>query len=138
MVGKTCIVKSLKGIPFDENQISTIGVDDILDEAKFDNKFYKFKIFDTAGQERYKSISTNTVQFSDGFLLVFSVCNKESFERINYWISTIEDKVNIKEEGNVLMNPYLFILITSRFHITKSEKNYHQENEKDCIKKYKK
>ncbi len=102
-VGKTCLVNSLKGFPFDENQIATIGVDDVLDEAKFDGKTYKFKIFDTAGQERYKSISSNTVQIADGFLLVFSVCNKESFERISYWINTIEDKVNIKEKVIILI-----------------------------------
>ena len=102
-VGKTCIVNSLKGIPFDEHQIATIGVDDVIDEAKFDGKTYKFKIFDTAGQERYKSISTNTIQIADGFLLVFSVCNRESFERISYWINTIEDKVNIKEKVIILI-----------------------------------
>ena len=102
-VGKTCIVNSLKGYPFDEGQIATIGIDDIMDEAKFDNKIYKFKIFDTAGQERYKSVSTSTIQISDGFLLVFSVCDKESFEHISYWINTIEEKVDIKEKVMILI-----------------------------------
>ena len=102
-VGKTCIVNSLKGNPFDEGQIATIGIDDIMDEAKFDNKIYKFKIFDTAGQERYKSISTTTIQISDGFLLVFSVCDKESFEHISYWINSIEEKVDIKEKVMILI-----------------------------------
>ena len=102
-VGKTCIVNSLKGYPFDEGQIATIGIDDLMDEAKFDNKIYKFKIFDTAGQERYKSISTTTIQISDGFLLVFSVCDKESFEHISYWINSIEEKVDIKEKVMILI-----------------------------------
>ena len=69
-VGKTCLVNSLKGLGFDENQIATIGVDDVIDEAKFDKKMYKFKIFDTAGQERYTSISTN-LQTQFNLLMAF-------------------------------------------------------------------
>ena len=97
-VGKTCMLNNLKGIPFDDNQIATIGIDEVYDEAKFDNTLYKFKIFDTAGQERYRGITTSTVQISDGFMLVFSIIKKESFERIQYWINTIKDKVNIREK----------------------------------------
>ena len=97
-VGKTCMINSLKDFPFDENEIATIGVDDVYDEAKFDNTLYKFKIFDTAGQERYRGITTNTLQISDGFMLVFSIINKESFDRIPNWIDTIKDKVNIEEK----------------------------------------
>ena len=56
---------------------------------------YKFKIFDTAGQERYKSISSTTIQIADGFLMVFAVDNKESYNRIVDWIDFIEEYVNL-------------------------------------------
>jgi small GTP-binding protein len=102
-VGKTCMINSLKGFPFDENQIATIGIDDVMDQAKFENNSYKFKIFDTAGQERYRSISTQTVQLADGFLIVFAVDSKQSFERVNYWIETIADKVSINQKALILV-----------------------------------
>ena len=101
-VGKTSMVNSLKGYEFDPNQIATIGVDDFIDEMKFENREYKFKIFDTAGQERYKCISTNTIQLADGFLIVFSVTDKKSFELLGKWINNINEIVDIKKKIIIL------------------------------------
>jgi small GTP-binding protein len=101
-VGKTSMINSLKGYEFDPNQIATIGVDDFIDEAKFENKEYKFKIFDTAGQERYKCISTNTIQIADGFLIVFSVTDRKSFELLDNWINNINESVDIKSKILIL------------------------------------
>ena len=101
-VGKTSMINNLKGYEFDPFQIATIGVDDFSDEVEFENKKYKFKIFDTAGQERYKSISTNTIQLADGFLIVFSVEDKNSFELLDKWINSINEKVDIKTKIIIL------------------------------------
>ena len=101
-VGKTSMIHSLKGYEFDPHQIATIGVDDFTDEAKFENREYRFKIFDTAGQERYKCISTNTIQLADGFLIVFSVTDKKSFELLDQWIKNIDDSVDIKSKILIL------------------------------------
>ena len=101
-VGKTSMINNLKGYEFDPTQIATIGVDDFSDEVEFENKKYKFKIFDTAGQERYKSISTNTIQLADGFLIVFSVEDKNSFELLDKWINCINEKVDIKSKIIIL------------------------------------
>ena len=97
-VGKTSLVNSLKGLEFNENQLITIGIDDVVDEAMIDNKKYIFKIFDTAGEEKYKTISTKTIQIADGYFLVFSIVNKKSFERINDWIMTIIERANINKK----------------------------------------
>ena len=102
-VGKTCLVNALKGLEFNENQISTIGIDDITDEAMIENKKYIFKIFDTAGQEKYKTVSTKTVQIADGYFLVFSIVSRQSFERIKDWLKAIEERVNITEKAIYLI-----------------------------------
>ena len=128
-VGKTCLVNSLKGLGFDENQIATIGVDDVIDEAKFDNKTYKFKIFDTAGQERYTSISTNTIQLADGFFLVFAVDNKNSFERITFWMQNIEEKVQI--------NHKVIIIIGNKIDVQGDKRVVSNEEALQFAKKYK-
>jgi small GTP-binding protein len=101
-VGKTSMVKNLKGVEFDSNQISTVGVDDFTDDVEFENRRYKYKIFDTAGQERYKGISTSTIQQADGFLIVFSVTNKRSFELVNNWINSINEIIDIKTKILIL------------------------------------
>ena len=102
-VGKTCLVESLLGKPFNESRIATIGIDTISHKFKIDGKEYVFKIFDTAGQERYNSVAATTIKIADGFLLVYSVNNKESLEKINIWIQNIEDFVNRKEKVLMLV-----------------------------------
>ena len=97
-VGKTSIVSTLKGIEFDENKLPTIGLDTFIDSYIIEGNEYKFKIFDTNGQERYNSISDTTVKLADGFLVVFSVLDKKSFTKIKKWLEIIEDSVNLKSK----------------------------------------
>ena len=101
-VGKTSMINNLKGYEFDPVQIATIGVDDFSDEVEFENNKYRFKIFDTAGQERYKCISTNTIQLADGYLIVFSVEDKKSFELLDKWLNCINEYVDIKSKIIIL------------------------------------
>ncbi len=74
-----------------------------MDTATFDGIDYKFKIYDTAGQERYRSISKSTIKITDGFLIVFSVANKKSFELINYWYESIQEVIDIKKTVLILI-----------------------------------
>ena len=71
-----------------------------LDIVKFDDIEYKFKIFDTAGHERFRSISLSAVKISDGIILVFSVAKKQTFELIYGWIQSIKDYQN---KGNLVI-----------------------------------
>ena len=109
-VGKTSIIKRHINKTFDENAIATIGIDNIKDEKEFDNKKYSFKIYDTAGQERYKSISLNYIKLGDGFLLVFAVDNRETFDKLEEWVQNIYESVSIEEKviflvGNKIDSP---------------------------------
>jgi len=97
-VGKSSIISRLKGKDFEENNLSTVGIDYYVDEKVFDNTKYKFKIFDTAGQERYKSIASSTIKLADGFLIVFAVDNKNSFEKVKYWFDKINEETNLEKK----------------------------------------
>ncbi len=101
-VGKTCIFnvyEEKKDFKI-ESVVATIGVDTNIKKVKFpgDDKEYKFRIFDTAGQERYKSFSNTTLQIADGLLMVFAVDNRESFEKINEWFANISEHIDLKEK----------------------------------------
>ena len=102
-VGKTRISNNYLGKDLDEFTLSTIGIESYMDTAEFDGTEYKFKIYDTAGQERYRSISKSTIKITDGFLLVFSVNNRKSFELINYWYDSIKDVIDIKRKVIILI-----------------------------------
>lgn len=102
-VGKTRISNTYLGKDLDEYTLSTIGIESYMDTATFDGIDYKFKIYDTAGQERYRSISKSTIKITDGFLIVFSVANKKSFELINYWYESIQEVIDIKKKVLILI-----------------------------------
>ena len=101
-VGKR-ISNTYLGKDLDEYTLSTIGIESYMDTATFDGIEYKFKIYDTAGQERYRSISKSTIKITDGFLIVFSVANKKSFELINYWYESIQEVIDIKKKVLILI-----------------------------------
>ena len=101
-VGKSSMVEVLSGCPFQEYKVSTIGIENIHQSAVFDGQKYVFKIFDTAGQERFNSISSQTIKIADGFLLVFSVDNKETLKRIGNWIESIKLNVDITKKVLIL------------------------------------
>ena len=102
-VGKTCMASVLTGAEFNEKNLTTIGMDTFLDKAIIDGKEYKFKIFDTNGQERYNSITDTTIKIADGFLLVFSVDKKLSFQRIQHWIEVIENSADLRKKAAILV-----------------------------------
>ena len=68
-----------------------------------DDEEYNFKIIDIPGEERYKNIVQASIGISDGLLLIFSVDNMESFNKINDWIKVINDKINSKEKALILV-----------------------------------
>ena len=102
-VGKTSIVKKLKNDSFSDEGLLTAGIDSYIDEAEFDGKKFKFKIFDTAGQERFKSISKTTIKFSEGFMIIFSVTDRNSFKSVDDWINSIKDTVQLQTKSIYLI-----------------------------------
>ena len=102
-VGKTSMISVKSGLQFNEKQIATVGIDNFIDKKVIDNQEYKFKFFDTAGQERYNSISAQTIKIADGFILVFSVTDRGSLEKISFWMKSIEDYTNIKDKVIILV-----------------------------------
>ena len=103
-VGKTNMASVLTGQGFKSEILSTIGIDNFADKAVFDNTEYTFKIFDTAGQERYqKVVADSTIKIADGFLMVFSVDKAETLKKINYWLNFIDEHTNLKEKALLLV-----------------------------------
>ena len=74
-----------------------------MDKQIFNGIEYKFKIFDTAGQERYNKVVASTIKVADGYVLVFSVEKKSTLDRISTWLKYLEDNVDLKEKGLILI-----------------------------------
>ena len=95
-VGKTCLFHYFSGIKYKPNYIATIGIDNIIKtyEITKDNQNYSIdlKIYDTSGQERYKSISNSYYKKVNGAIFMYDVTNKKTFKNINNWILELKNK----------------------------------------------
>lgn len=88
-VGKTNILLRLTQDHFRLCHNSTIGVDFKIKTMQVQNKKIKFTLWDTAGQDRFRNITSNYYRGSDGVIFTYSVSDKNSFHNLENWISTV-------------------------------------------------
>ena len=96
-VGKTCIINSYTRNEFIET-FPTLGIGPYNVKKTFDNSEYKFKIIDTSGNERDRSLTGTIMKIADGLVVVFAVDNRHSFVKVDFWINNIEYLVNLEEK----------------------------------------
>ena len=93
-VGKTSLIRRFVVDKYEDNFISTIGVDYFDKELIINNKKIKLLIQDSSGQERFRSISKNYYKNVNGMIFVFDVTNSESFnEGIKYWLTECDNEI---------------------------------------------
>ena len=91
-VGKTSLLTRFCDDSFKENYNNTIGVDFRVVTLKFKNIISKLHIWDTAGQERFRSLALNYLNNSHGFIFVYDITNKQSFNNVINWINLAYEK----------------------------------------------
>ena len=91
-VGKTCINNVFLGIEFLDEHLTTVGLEKMDALITIDTgETIKLKIWDTAGQERFRSVSINSLKSSQGAIVVFDLTNRQSFEKVEDWLSQIRN-----------------------------------------------
>ena len=91
-VGKTSIIKRYMYNTFNKEILSTTGINYCIKDVFLkNNEKLRLKIFDTAGQEKYKSISKNYFRNTDVILFVFDLNNEDSFDNISSWINLFNE-----------------------------------------------
>ena len=97
-VGKTSIIRRYIHNIFDENNLSTIGLNFSFKQVKLKNgKSINIKLIDTAGQEKYKALAKSYFKNVDAVLFVFALNNKDSFDSMKNWINLFNENHNGKE-----------------------------------------
>jgi Ras-related protein Rab-8A len=92
-VGKSSMLLQFVNNIFTDNFISTIGIDFRVRTINVDNSRLKLQIWDTSGQERFKSITRAYYRGAMGIILVYDVTNEESFDNIIKWINDIKTSI---------------------------------------------
>ena len=102
-VGKTSIIHRYFKNEYNDENISTIGIDHNNRFFKFGENKIKIDYIDTAGQEVFRAIAANYLKKADGVILVFDVTQKETFQLVDRWIEELEQNNNINNIGKILL-----------------------------------
>ena len=91
-VGKTSIFNRFLENTFNETYECTVQAEYKYKAIFPDlNTEVKLHIWDTSGSEKYKSITQQYYRDAHGIILIFDVCNRNSFNNLNNWISEIKN-----------------------------------------------
>ena len=95
LIGDSCVGKSnilLKYLKneFDPNSRATVGVEFGTKNILINNKKIKIQIWDTAGEERYRSITSAYYKGAKGAFIVYDITRKSTFDNIDKWISDLK------------------------------------------------
>lgn len=90
-VGKTCLLVRYTDDFFQDSFAPTIGVDFKSKYIIVDGVKVKLQIWDTAGQEKFRSITKAYFRGAKGILIVFDLTQKESFTQTRNWINSIKE-----------------------------------------------
>ena len=100
-VGKTCLTSRAVHDRFETNYIGTVGFEFLSFETKVDNKTIKLKIWDTCGQEIYRSLITNFYRQASLAMMVYSIDDRNSFIHINQWLK--ETRLQSSPEVKIIL-----------------------------------
>jgi small GTP-binding protein len=94
-VGKTCLLIRFVREVFDEESQPTLGVEFLTKIVQTDKHRIQLQLWDTAGQELFRSVTRGYYRGSAGALLLFDLTNRESFESIGRWLQDIRDVARV-------------------------------------------
>ena len=98
-VGKTSILQRYIYNTFNEEHLATTGLEYSYKNVTLENgKTIKLKLFDTAGQEKFHSLSKTYFKNADGVLFVYAVNDIDSFKNIKNWINIFNENYNRKTD----------------------------------------
>ena len=90
IVGQTCILRRYIENKYEKNYLSTIGIDFKKKNINLNKGIIKLTIWETEGQERFRSIITNYLKGPDALILIYDVTNKSSYDSLNGWVNFIK------------------------------------------------
>ena len=90
-VGKTNLIRVAMGKNFDPNENSTLTSSFFEEQIAINNKNYLYCLWDTAGQEAYRSLNKIFIKGAKIVIIVFAINFQYSFEQVDFWINYTKD-----------------------------------------------
>jgi small GTP-binding protein len=97
VVGNSCVGKSNLTLRFTRDDFemeneTTIGVEFATKVVCLDSKVYKLQIWDTAGQDTFKTITRGYYRNSIGCIVAYDITNRESFDAVRQWVEELVER----------------------------------------------
>ena len=118
-VGKTCIINRYINNEFVSESSSTLACYSNKKNITKDNVRYVMDIWDTTGQEKYHSVTNLFIKGSDVIILVYSIDSRASFDGLEYWYNSVQEKLGVKN--------YILVIVGSKSDLTDNEEVTEQE-----------
>ena len=102
-VGKSSILLQFVENTFTDNFISTIGIDFRVRTIVIDGKRIKLQVWDTGGQDRFKTITKAYYRGAMGIILVYDVTDETSLLNIKEWIDDIKTSITSDTTSDIVI-----------------------------------
>ena len=89
--GKTNIIRAATNTPFEEDNHSTLTSSFVSKNIIIEKKTYHIELWDTAGQEKFKSLTKIFIVDSKIVIFVYDITQKKSFEELDYWVKLTKE-----------------------------------------------
>lgn len=95
-IGKSSLMIRFVDDKFNYQYISTIGVDFKISTIDYNNKTIKYQIWDTAGQDRFRTITSSYYRGSQATIICYDITDHNTFDNVNKWLDEVKKySVNI-------------------------------------------
>ena len=119
--GKSSILNRFVDDKFDPNYQATIGLDFQSKNVKIDNQDIHLLLYDTAGQEKFRSLIPMYTRDANIIILVYDITRKDSFTHIPDWV---------KDLTNVKLDEVIFGLVGNKIDLEDQRQVTKEEGEK--------
>ena len=119
-VDKTQLIKRYTKDQFGGVYLTTVGMDFQDKIIEIEDKKVRLQIWDTAGQERFRNVTKSYFQSSQGLVLVYDITDRESFEKLNFWVDNIK---------NFALENVKLILVGNKCDLANERKVSYEEGE---------
>ena len=90
-VGKSALISVYNGDSFSENIPCNTQSSFIFKKVTIDNNNYNLQVWDTAGQEKFRSVNKIFIKDSHIVIFVYDITDRRSFLELKFWINYVEE-----------------------------------------------
>ena len=127
-VGKSCLVVRFVRDEFFEFQEPTIGAAFLTQPVALDDATVKFEIWDTAGQEKFRSVTRTFFRNAACALVVYDISNRASFDHVSMWLE--ECRASSSNEHLVI------VLIGNKVDLSPTRRRVSRQEGEELAQKY--